>query len=187
LLSNPFLPTPPCRFGTAMACTYALVGGRVGTGEVCLVRVQSDFPAPAVHREQQRPDRPGPRPPCLSQAVHAEGGSGASSGTPRDNHSRFRAPNIRRKRMPALLRAHPHRKLAHAALEVACFWGFTPDFQSCAHPSERPSDRVRPRLHTHAIILQFYSCVRICDIHQIGRACTATLCVGCEKVDSHRL
>ena len=62
LLSNPFLPTPPCRFGTAMAGTYALVGGRVGTGEVCLVGVQSDFPAPAVHRERQRPDRPGPRP-----------------------------------------------------------------------------------------------------------------------------
>ena len=45
-----------------MAGAYALVGGRVGTGEVCLVGVQSDFPAPAVHREQQRPDRPVPRP-----------------------------------------------------------------------------------------------------------------------------
>ena len=62
LLSNPFLPSPPSRFGTAMAGAYALVGGRVGTGEVCLVGVQSDFPAPAVHRERQRPDRPGPRP-----------------------------------------------------------------------------------------------------------------------------
>ena len=41
-----------------MAGAYALVGGRVGTGEVCLVGVQSDFPAPAVHRERQRPDRP---------------------------------------------------------------------------------------------------------------------------------
>ena len=58
LLSNPFLPSPPSRFGTAMAGAYALVGGRVGTGEVCLVGVQSDFPAPAVHRERQRPDRP---------------------------------------------------------------------------------------------------------------------------------
>ena len=62
LLSNPFLPTPPCRFGTAMAGAYDLMGGRDGTAEVCLVGVQSDFPAPAVHREQQRPDRPGPRP-----------------------------------------------------------------------------------------------------------------------------
>jgi hypothetical protein len=62
LLSNPFLPSPPSRFGTAMAGANALVGGRVGTGEVCLVGVQSDFPAPAVHRERQRPDRPGPRP-----------------------------------------------------------------------------------------------------------------------------
>ena len=58
LLSNPFLPSPPSRFGTAMAGAYALVGGRGGTGEVCLVGVQSDFPAPAVHRERQRPDRP---------------------------------------------------------------------------------------------------------------------------------
>ena len=58
LLSNPFLPTPPCRFGTAMAGTHALVGGRDGTAEVCLVGVQSDSPVPAVHRELQRPDRP---------------------------------------------------------------------------------------------------------------------------------
>ena len=130
LLSNPFLPTPPCRFGTAMAGAYDLMGGRDGTAEVCLVGVQSDFPAPAVHRERQQPDRPGPRPLCPSQAVHAEKESGAYSGTPRDNRLRFGAPNIRRKRMPTLLRAHPQRKLAHTALDVDCFWGFTPDFQS---------------------------------------------------------
>ena len=57
--------------------------------------------------------------------------------------------------------------------------GFTPaDFQSCVHLSERRSDRMRPRLHTNAIMLQFYSCMQIRDTHQIGRA----LCVGCEKV-----
>ena len=76
LLSNPFLPTPPCRFGTAMAGTHALVGGRDGTAEVCLVGVQSDSPVPAVHRERQRPDRPVP---CSfsvlpsSQVAHAVG------------------------------------------------------------------------------------------------------------------
>ena len=37
---------------------------------------------------------------------------------------------------------------------------------------------MRPRLHTNAIMLQFYSCMQIRDTHQIGRA----LCVGCEKV-----
>ena len=113
-----------------MAGAYALVGGRGGTGEVCLVGVQSDFPAPAVHCEQQRPDRPGPRPPQLllrSQAAHAEGGSGASSGTPRDNRSRFGASNTRCKGLTVLLRAHLPRKLAHTALEVDYFWGLRLD------------------------------------------------------------
>jgi hypothetical protein len=78
-----------------------------------------ELPAPLM------PTRSAPLRP--SQAVHDEGGSGASSGTPRDNRSRFGAPNIRCKRMPALLRAHPQRKLAHTALEVDRFsmWSFS--------------------------------------------------------------
>ena len=71
LLSNPFLPTPPCRFGTAMACTYALVGGRVGTGG-------PGAATPTGHLHTSHPHPNGiftphphpPPPPCLPLHTH---------------------------------------------------------------------------------------------------------------------